>query len=127
MDEQAGHVNKTHAWDSGDAYEPYVGRWSRLVAREFLGWLAMPTGCRWLDVGCGTGALAEVILALAAPREVVGVDPSPAYVAFARDRVNDPRVRFEVEDAQAIQEASATFDAVISGLVLNFVTEPDRA
>jgi SAM-dependent methyltransferase len=127
VDEQADRVNRTDAWDSGDAYEPYVGRWSRLVAREFLGWLAMPTGSRWLDVGCGTGALAETILALAAPREVVGVDPSPAYVAFARDRVIDPRVRFEVGDAQAIQEASATFDAVVSGLVLNFVPEPDRA
>jgi SAM-dependent methyltransferase len=87
----------------------------------------MPTGCRWLDVGCGTGALAETILALAAPREVVGIDPSPAYVAFARDRVNDPRVRFEVGDAQAIREVSATFDAVVSGLVLNFVPEPNRA
>jgi SAM-dependent methyltransferase len=87
----------------------------------------MPTGCRWLDVGCGTGALAESILALAAPREVVGVDPSPAYVAFARDRVNDPRGRFEVGDAQAIREASASFDAVVSGLVLNFVPEPEKA
>jgi SAM-dependent methyltransferase len=127
MDEQAGHVNRTDAWDSGDAYEPYVGRWSRLVAREFLGWLAMPTGCRWLDVGCGTGALTESILALAAPREVVGVDPSPAYLAFARERLNDPRVRFKVGDAQAQGEASATFDAVVSGLVLNFVPEPNRA
>src|SRR5919112_1138136 len=92
-------------WDSGDAYEPYVGRWSRLVAREFLGWLAVPPGSRWLDVGCGTEALSETTLALAAPREVVGIDPSPAYVAFARDRLHDPRIRFEVGDAQALQEA----------------------
>jgi SAM-dependent methyltransferase len=127
MDEQAGHINRTDTWDSGDAYEPYVGRWSRLVAREFLGWLAMPPGGRWLDVGCGTGALAQIILALSAPREVVGIDPSPAYVAFARDRVNDPRVRFEVGDAQALQAASATFDAVVAGLVLNFVAEPEKA
>jgi SAM-dependent methyltransferase len=127
MDEQAGHVNRTDAWDSGDAYEPYVGRWSRLVAREFLGWLAVPPGGCWLDVGCGTGALVETILALTAPSEVVGIDPSSAYVAFARDRVNDPRVRFDVGDAQALQAASATFDAVVAGLVLNFVSEPDRA
>jgi SAM-dependent methyltransferase len=124
---QAGHVNRTDAWDSGDAYEPYVGRWSRLVAREFLGWLAVPPDSRWLDVGCGTGALAEAILALSAPSEVVGIDPSPAYVAFARDRVNEARVGFEVGDAQALQQASATFDAVVSGLVLNFVPEPDKA
>ena len=127
MDEQAGHVNRADAWDSGHAYEPYVGRWSRLVAREFLGWLAMPTGCRWLDVGCGTGALAETILSLAAPTEVVGVDPSPAYVAFASERLNDTRVRFNIGDAQALGEASASFDAVVSGLILNFVPEPNRA
>src|SRR5215217_6843678 len=98
MDEQARHVNSTDAWNSGDAYEPYGGR--------------------WLDVGCGTGALAETILALAAPSEVVGIDPSPTYVAFARDRVNEAQVGFEVGDAQALQQASATFDAVVSGLVL---------
>ncbi|HEU4494320.1 MAG TPA: class I SAM-dependent methyltransferase, partial [Rubrobacteraceae bacterium] len=68
-----------------------MGRWSRPVAREFLGWLAVPPGGCWLDVGCGTGALVETILALSAPREVVGIDPSQAYVASARDRVNDPR------------------------------------
>jgi SAM-dependent methyltransferase len=127
MDEQKGHVNRTDAWDSGDAYEPYVGRWSRLVAREFLGWLAVPRGGCWLDVGCGTGALAETILALVAPGEVVGIDPSPACVAFARDRVNDRRVRFEVGDAQTLRAASATFDAVVAGLVLNFVPEPEQA
>jgi SAM-dependent methyltransferase len=120
-------VNRIDAWNSGDAYEPYVGRWSRLVAREFLGWLAVPTGCRWLDVGCGTGALVETILSLRAPGEVVGIDPSPAYVAFAGDRVKDPRVRFDVGDAQALQAASATFDAVVAGLVLNFVPEPEKA
>jgi SAM-dependent methyltransferase len=127
MDEKAGHANRTDVWTSGDAYEPYVGRWSRLVAQEFLGWLALPPGVRWLDVGCGTGALAQIVLALAAPSEVVGIDPSPAYVAFARSRANGARVRFEVGDAQALQAASVTFDAVVSGLVLNFVPEPDRA
>jgi len=127
MDEQASYVDRMDAWDIADAYEPYVGRWSRLVARGFLGWLAVPPGRRWLDVGCGTGALAETVLALAAPGGVVGIDPSPAYVAFARERVTDPRARFEVGDARALQEAPASFDAVVSGLVLNFVPEPEGA
>jgi SAM-dependent methyltransferase len=127
MGERAGHVDRTDAWDSGDAYEPYVGRWSRLVAREFLGWLAVPQGRRWLDVGSGTGALAQTVLALAAPGEVVGIDPSPAYVAFARERVTDPRAAFEVGDARALRAPTAAFDAVVSGLVLNFVPEPEKA
>ena len=97
------------------------------MAREFLGWLAVPSGGRWLDVGCGTGALTETILSVAVPGEVVGIDPSPAFVAFARDRVKHPRVRFDVGDAQALHVDPATFDAVVAGLVINFVPEPGEA
>jgi ubiquinone/menaquinone biosynthesis C-methylase UbiE len=71
-------------WGSGAAYEPYVGRWSRLVAREFLKWLAIPSSARWLDVGCGTGALSEMILAQASPAGMYGIDPSEGYLARAR-------------------------------------------
>lgn len=49
-------------WAAGDLYEPYVGRWSRLVAREFLEWLTVPAEVDWVDVGCGTGALTQAIL-----------------------------------------------------------------
>lgn len=114
----------TDVWASGDAYEPYVGRWSRVVAREFLAWLAMPPGGRWLDVGCGTGSLSRVILEVASPTEVVGIDPSAGYVAYARARVPDPRARFEVGDASALPFPSLAFDAVVAGLVLNFVPDP---
>ncbi|MEJ7813213.1 MAG: class I SAM-dependent methyltransferase [Gemmatimonadaceae bacterium] len=82
------------AWARGDAYEPYVGRWSRLVAREFLTWLAAVRGAEWLDVGCGTGALTEVILGAAAPARVQAIDPSLPYVRFARSRVGDQRAAF---------------------------------
>jgi SAM-dependent methyltransferase len=83
-------------WASGAAYEPYVGRWSRLVAKEFLAWLAVPAGRRWLDVGCGTGALSQTILEHARPGEVAGVDPSAGYVDYARQQVRDARARFDV-------------------------------
>jgi SAM-dependent methyltransferase len=127
VDEQAEGAGKAEWWGSGNAYEPYVGRWSRPVAREFLGWLAVPSGGRWLDVGCGTGALTEPILSVAAPGEVVGIDPSAAFVASALHRVKDSRVRFDVGDAQALRADPATFDAVVAGLVLNFVPEPREA
>jgi SAM-dependent methyltransferase len=110
-------------WASGEAYEPYVGRWSRLVAAEFVDWLDLPGNRRWLDVGCGTGALSSVIAARCEPAEVLGVDPSEAYVAWAAAHVEDCRVRFAVADATHLP--AGPFDAVVSGLVLNFV--PDAA
>jgi SAM-dependent methyltransferase len=113
-------------WASGDAYEPYVGRWSRLVACGLVEWLGMPPGSRWLDVGCGTGALCETILAAASPAEVLGVDRSEGYVAYARERVRADRVRFEVGDACQLPVPDGVFDAAVSGLVLNFVPEPAR-
>ena len=123
----SGALRPADAWASGAAYEPYVGRWSRLVAREFVAWLAMPPGSRWLDVGCGTGALSQTILQVASPAAVTGVDPSEAYIAYAREQVRDARIRFEVGDARALPVEMGAYDAVVSGLVLNFVPEPERA
>src|SRR5258708_6840842 len=114
-------------WISGAAYEPYVGRWSRLVAGEFLAWLAIPQGARWLDIGCGTGALSQSILDVASPREITGIDPSEGYITFARQQVRDHRVSFRLGDAQALPEAPASYDAVVAGLMLNFVPQPSRA
>lgn len=114
-------------WASGDAYEPYVGRWSRMVAREFLAWLALPQGSGWLDIGCGTGALSQTILEVASPYSVIGVDPSEGYVNFARKHIRDKRVHFTLGDAQALHVESASYDAVVSGLVLNFVPQPSHA
>jgi SAM-dependent methyltransferase len=114
-------------WADGTAYEPYVGRWSRLVAREFVAWLDVPARGRWLDVGCGTGALSQAILADTNPIAVNGVDQSPGYVAYARASVIDERARFEVADARALPGEAAIYDAVVSSLVLNFVPEPRSA
>jgi SAM-dependent methyltransferase len=115
------------SWAGGDRYEAYVGRWSRPVARRFVGSLAVPAGGRWLDVGCGTGALSGTILATAEPSAVVGVDPSPDFVAHAAAHVSDPRATFREGSAQALPADDAAFDAVVSGLVLNFVPDPAAA
>jgi SAM-dependent methyltransferase len=120
-------TGRPEAWASGAAYEPYVGRWSRLVAREFLSWLAVPPGKRWLDAGCGTGALSGMIVAMASPAQVDGVDRSEGYAAYARAHVPDRRVRFHVADVQALPSRPGSYDAVVSGLVLNFVAGPGRA
>jgi len=111
-------------WGRGEAYERYVGRWSRLVGREFLAWLDVPPGSRWLDAGCGTGALSELILRLAGPSEVHGVDPAEGFIEHARAHVTDPRVHFSVGDARVLPFDAGSFDAVVGGLMLNFVPEP---
>lgn len=113
-------------WASGDAYEPYVGRWSRVVAKEFLKWLALPENSEWLDVGCGTGALSQTILEAANPKRIKGIDRSDGFVEYTRQKVNDPRAGFEVGDARSIPVQDDVFDAAVSGLVLNFVPEPQK-
>ncbi|MFS8099080.1 class I SAM-dependent methyltransferase [Lentzea alba] len=110
-------------WDLGEAYESYVGRWSRPVAVEFLRFLDVPPGRTWLDVGCGTGALTETVLAHAEPASVTGVDPSSGFLELARQRV--PGASFEVGDATDLGAREA--DVVISGLVLSFVPDASRA
>ena len=114
-------------WAAGDPYERYVGRWSRLVARDFVAWLDRPAGLEWLDVGCGTGALSAGILAAADPKAVIGVDPSAGFLNSARGFLPDRRARFEQGDAEALPLADAAVDVAVSGLVLNFVPAPARA
>lgn len=112
-------------WSDGEAYDRYIGRWSRPVADAFLAWLGVPARRRWLDVGCGTGALASRILRSAAPAEVVGVDPSEGFIATARASV--PHVTFLTGDAQELPLPDRRFDVVVSALVINFVPDQSRA
>ena len=113
-------------WTSGDAHEAYVGRWSRHVAAEFLQWIAAPAHRSWLDVGCGTGELTRVILDRCHPTAVTGVDPSRAFLALALERTPNRRAEFREGGAQALPFEDVRFDACVSGLVLNFVPEPER-
>jgi SAM-dependent methyltransferase len=115
------------AWDSGAAYEPYVGRWSRLVAAEFLRWLRISPQSRWFDFGCGTGALTQTILALANPVQVVGCDRSAGFVDFAQQHTSDPRAAFVVAELPHLPDLPGGFDACVSGLVLNFLPNPATA
>jgi SAM-dependent methyltransferase len=113
-------------WIGSDAYEAYVGRWSRKVAVNFVERLAIPPGARWLDVGCGTGAVTGAILDRADPGSVTGVDASVDFVGRAAGMVADPRVRFVVGDAAALPLEDGSADAVVSGLVLNHVPDAHR-
>jgi SAM-dependent methyltransferase len=118
-------TSRHDAWQAGDSYDAYMGRWSRRVAPLFLDWLAAPEGLDWLEVGCGTGALTGAILDRCAPSSVVSVDPSEGFLAQARRNVSGDRVEFRIGDAQDLSLPDDSRDVAASALAVNFV--PDRA
>lgn len=110
-----------------EAYELRIGRWSRLVGRKFLDWLAPVPGLDWLDVGCGSGALSDAVLEHSAPKSLVGIDPQEG-VASDRDAAHsDPRADFRCIDAQDMPFDNDAFDMAVSGLVINFIENQPKA
>lgn len=114
-------------WAAGDAYESFMGRWSRALAPQFVRWLGAVPKLTWLDIGCGTGALTSAICHLANPASVAACDPSPPFVERTRSEIADPRVSVMVADADNLPENPDGFDRVVSGLVLNFLPNPTQA
>jgi SAM-dependent methyltransferase len=113
-------------WERGDPYEQYVGRWSRRVAPRFLSWLNLPARRRWLDVGCGTGALCAAILDQCAPSSVTGVEPSEGFLAKAKEQLAD-RALLRRGNAAEIPLEDDAVDACVLALVLNFVPDGGAA
>ena len=116
----------TPVYTDGEAYEERNGKWSRVIGRDYVDWLAIENGSRWLDVGCGTGALCEVILDRCAPKEYVGVDMAEAQLEYARSRHPDDRARFQIDDALSLSFSQDAFDAAVSALLINFLPDPVR-
>lgn len=112
---------------SGPAYEKFMGRWSTLIAQKFLSWLAIAPARSWLDVGCGTGSLTRLILESHQPKEIISIDPSNDFISHAQRSITDPSVHFKVGLAQSLELDPHCMDAVVSGLVLNFVPQPKAA
>lgn len=122
MTERAGD-----RWLVGDAYEAYMGRWSRPLARVFIEWLQPTPAAHWLEIGCGTGALTSTVCGLGDPASIVACDPSESFVAHARAGLDDSRVSFVVADSSALPHRDKGFDLAVSGLVLNFLPDPQEA
>lgn len=123
MSQQSRH----DAWRVGESYDLYMGRWSRQVAPRFLDWLNPPDHLNWLEIGCGTGALSGAVMARCKPASFVGVEPSEGFLDQARANVTDGRAQFLQGDAQALPVNDESKDIIVSGLVLNFVPDKEKA
>jgi len=121
------HDSPKDLWDSGSAYERFMGRWSRELARAFVLWLGIPPGRHWLEVGCGTGALTSRILEIGQPASVVATDASRQFVDHARVAIPDDRVQFIAASATELPKRAAGYDVVASSFVLNFLPDPTAA
>jgi SAM-dependent methyltransferase len=101
-----------------------MGRWSRLLAHEFLAWLALSPDLRWLDICCGSGVVTEAILERNAPASIAGVDASPEQIEFACHHRARPKVTFQTADAIALPFPASSFDVAVCGLGLNYIPHP---
>ena len=114
-------------WVAGAAYETYMGRWSRRLARSFIDWLRPPASANWLEVGCGTGALTSAICDMCRPASVVACDPSAAFLEHARESVKGTSATFVNAGADQLPHRDGGFDLAVSGLVFNFLPDPGSA
>lgn len=124
----SGQKQAPNMFANAEAYERFMGRWSRLLAPRLVEFAGLQEGGRVLDVGSGTGSLASAIAERLGKAHVLGIDPSKEYVAYAVSKRRFPdRVSFEVGDAQHLRFPDATFDAAVSLLVFNFIPDRKRA
>jgi ubiquinone/menaquinone biosynthesis C-methylase UbiE len=114
------------SWESGDSYEYFMGRWSSRVAGAFLDWLSPSPGLKWLDVGCGTGALSEAIINIYNPSKLTAIDESEGFVKAAQIRLGSHAI-CRIGNALEIPLDDSSVNFTVSGLVLNFITEKERA
>lgn len=122
MDEKLGFTD-------AEAYDRFMGGWSRAVGTTFLDWLGLPAGQAWLDVGCGSGALTDLLVDRCSPASVAGVDPAPTQAEYTRSRYAGHAVPVDVRvaGAEELPFGDDSFDAAAMALVIFFVPQPDRA
>jgi len=112
---------------TGDGYELYMGRWSRLLVAPYAAFAGVKDGQHILDVGTGTGVVASTLESTLPRSKIDGVDPSAAFISYAKRSARSTRLRFEVGDAQALRYRDGSFDHAMALLVMNFVPDHRKA
>ena len=103
------------------AYDRYMGRYGPSLAEALIDFARVTPGMRALDVGCGTGALTAALAELLGAENVAGVDPSEPFAEACRRRVSDAEI--VIAGAERLPFADASFDAALSQLVVNFMSD----
>jgi ubiquinone/menaquinone biosynthesis C-methylase UbiE len=109
-------------FSNADAYENFMGRYSRVLAPEFARAAGVEAGQRVLDVGCGPGALTTVLAGMVGADHVAAVDPTEPFVEQCR--VNVPGADVRLAPAEALPFEDASFDRTLAQLVFHFVSDP---
>jgi SAM-dependent methyltransferase len=107
---------------TADAYGRFMGRYSEPLAVLFADWIGVVPGMRVLDVGCGPGALTAVLVERVSAAHVAAIDPSPPFVAAARERFPDVDVRQGA--AEELPHLDDAFDITTAQLVVHFMNDP---
>ena len=107
---------------AAEAYDRFMGRYSRPLAPLLADLAGVGGGQRVLDVGCGPGALTAELVARLGPRAVTAVDPSAPFVAAARGRY--PGVDVREASAERLPFPDGRFDAALAQLVVHFMSDP---
>lgn len=114
-------------FEIAEAYERQMGRWSRQLAPLLIEFAGVGDGDRILDAGCGTGSLSLTLARLTKAASILGVDASKGFIEFAQGRSSDPRLSFELGDAQNLAYPDASFDRCLSLLIVNHIADTPRA
>jgi len=107
-------------FEAAEAYERDMGRWSKGLGPLFVEFIGVEKGDRVLDVGCGTGSLAGIIASTTSALKIIGVDPSDGFLDYARSHYSNPRLTFELGDAQKLTYP----DAARATLEMRRITRP---
>jgi SAM-dependent methyltransferase len=114
-------------FERAEAYERNMGRWSKRLAPLFVQFVGIESGDRVLDVGCGTGSLAWEIVTTTAASKIIAIDASKPFLDYARSQFSDPRLTFELGDAQRLPYPDDSFDRCLSMLVMRHMPDPIKA
>ena len=114
-------------FSNASSYEKYMGRWSARLAPLFAKFAGIQDGERVLDVGCGTGSLIEALANLTRRSEIVGIDPTPEFITYSRERFTEPRITLDQGSAFELPYPESSFDCSLSMLVFHLISTPDKA